>query len=89
MGAIAQPSGGKPRACKFDHEDAAVEVPSARLLILAKKENKITARVCASETGRQERGGREGELVRLKREWAVRRAELILVARLNLPQSAG
>lgn len=39
---------GEPTAtCKFDQEDAAVEVPSARLLISAKKENKM-----AMEDGR-------------------------------------
>lgn len=36
-------AGKSTAACKFDHGNAAVEVLSARLLISAKKENKIEA----------------------------------------------
>lgn len=67
--------------CKFDHEDAAVEVPSARLLISAKKENKM-----AVEEGGEGGGGLREEVARLKRGRLLD-TELILVARLNLSPS--
>lgn len=66
-----KPTGKSTAACKFDHENAAVEVLFARLLISAKKENKMAVK--------------EG-VARLKRGRLLG-TELILVARLNLSLS--